>query len=160
MPSKASTAQESIALLREVGDKVYQAGALDAWGRIALAQEDNPAALRHFLDGLALQQKTKNLRHTPSMLEGVAQLVIASGRPHVAIRLLAVAATLRDHIGLARLEVDRAGYERVLASLRDPLDEASFQALWAEGCSLTTAEAIDLAAEIHPGHTDVLPNQG
>ena len=29
----------------------------DIEGSTKLAQEDNPAALRHFLDGLALQQK-------------------------------------------------------------------------------------------------------
>jgi DNA-binding CsgD family transcriptional regulator len=46
---------------------------------------------------------------------------------------------------MVRFKVHQAGYESSVAALRDAMDEADFDAAWAEGAALSTEEAIAYA---------------
>jgi hypothetical protein len=61
--------------------------------------------------------------------------------------LLSAAETLLDSIGLslAAWPEVRTDYERYLAAVRAQLDEATFAAAWAGGCTLTLEQAIAYA---------------
>src|SRR5258708_37168634 len=48
-------------------------------------------------------------------------------------------------MGMVRFQVHQAGYESSVAALRDAMEEADFDAAWAEGAALSTEEAIAYA---------------
>jgi hypothetical protein len=65
-------------------------------------------------------------------------------RPVRAARLWGAAEALREREGLSLSKFDRAnsGYERDLALVRSALDEATFDAAWAEGRAMSFEQAV------------------
>lgn len=144
-PRAGELIREGCQYLREMGDKYSEAIALDVMGRIACAQGDFPAAQGHFRAGLTVQRDSHDERAVPTLLEALV-LALASASPvERAVRLLGAAEALRGRIGLARMEVERAGYERAVFTLRGRVDGPAFAALWVDGQGLSTAQAIELA---------------
>ena len=62
-------------------------------------------------------------------------------------RLAGVATALRRSLGSALPPVDREGHERYLAAARAHLDEAAWEAAWAEGRAMPLEQAIAYALE-------------
>jgi DNA-binding SARP family transcriptional activator len=67
--------------------------------------------------------------------------------PIQAARLWGAAETLRERMGMSLSHFDLAasGYEQDLAAVRSALDEASFDAAWAEGRMMSPEQAIEYA---------------
>src|SRR5262249_15119755 len=62
-----------------------------------------------------------------------------------AARLFGAAEACRQRMGMVRFKIHQAGYEASVAALRDAMEEADFDAAWAEGAALSTEEAIAYA---------------
>jgi DNA-binding SARP family transcriptional activator len=69
--------------------------------------------------------------------------------PIQAARLWGAAEALRERMGMSFSHFDLAasGYEQHLAAVRSALDEASFEAAWAEGRAMSPEQAIEYALE-------------
>ena len=65
--------------------------------------------------------------------------------PVRAAKLLGAAEALREKIDSPMTDYERVEYEQSVARLRSMLAEAEFNALWAEGRSMTMEQAIQLA---------------
>jgi DNA-binding SARP family transcriptional activator len=85
------------------------------------------------------------------------------GRPVRAARLWGGAEALREQMGmlLSQFDLAHSGYERDLAAVTSALDEASFDAAWAEGRAMSPEQvfeyALDEPATPHEEDKDILP---
>jgi hypothetical protein len=62
-------------------------------------------------------------------------------------RLLGAAEAARERLGALIQPSDKGEYERLVASVRDRLDETTFRAAWAEGREMTLDDAVADALE-------------
>jgi hypothetical protein len=80
-------------------------------------------------------------------LECFGFLAIQAEEPHKAVRLFSAAEALREKIQSPMTDQERAEYDPYMTQLRAMLPEVEFNALWAEGRSMTMEQAIQLALE-------------
>jgi len=71
----------------------------------------------------------------------------AQGRPGRAARLFGAAEALLQDVGAPMSPSNVADYERSVAAARAELDQATFEAAWAEGRMMPLEAAIELALE-------------
>ncbi|WP_156298493.1 helix-turn-helix transcriptional regulator [Mycobacterium paragordonae] len=118
--------------------------ALLARARVALAEGDREEAERRTHDALACAANTGAYQPLAGILECLAD-VARDGDPQQAARLFGAAEAFRRRTGMVRFKVHQAGYESSVAALREVMDEADFDAAWAEGTALSADEAIAYA---------------
>jgi len=96
----ADLCQQSLALLQETGEQVSCAQALGALGWVRLAQGEYAEAAALFRESLAGLEKMGYRVGIPACLEGLARVHAAQGHPRKAGRGLAMAAALRQTMGV------------------------------------------------------------
>jgi tetratricopeptide (TPR) repeat protein len=90
----------------------------------------------------------QNLGSRPAIanqLECFAFIAISEGEPQRAARLLGAAEALRERISSQMTDFERVEYDQSLARLNTLLHAEEFNALWAEGRSMTMEQSIALA---------------
>jgi predicted ATPase/class 3 adenylate cyclase/DNA-binding CsgD family transcriptional regulator len=115
---------------------------LTTHARVAIAQGEPNQAERDAHDALARAAEVEAYLSIPDILECLA--VLAGGH-HEAARLLGAAHAIRQRIGAVRFKVYDAGYEALVAALRDAMNDNDFDAAWSEGATLSTEEAVAYA---------------
>lgn len=125
-----------------VASKWHLVAALLARARVAVAEGDHEAAERDAYYALTATVSCGVYLHLADILECLAG---TAGNQHEAARLFGAAEAFRQRAGLVRFKVHQAGYESSVTALRDAMDEADFDAAWAEGAALSTEEAIAYA---------------
>ena len=110
----------------------------DGPGRPGQAERDAHQAL-------AIARCTHGYLRVTDTLECLARLAIADRQHAYAARLLGAANAIRQRTGEGRLPMYQAGYDAVLAAVRETLEDNSFDVAWAEGAALSTEEAIAYA---------------
>lgn len=139
--------EEALTLFREVGDVRTSAMCLTIMGIAALGRGDAGQAARAFEDTLRLLRRLKDKIGTFYSLTGAAGVAVLRDQPVRAACLFGAAEALRKAIGhpvqpLKRVNYD---YESFLATTREALGEAAFEAAFSEGQAMTTEEAIEYA---------------
>jgi predicted ATPase/class 3 adenylate cyclase/DNA-binding CsgD family transcriptional regulator len=113
--------------------------------RVAIAQGEPDQAEQNAHDALAVGTEIESVLVVPDALECLAELAgAADGHPRAA-RLFGAAQAIRQRNGIARFQIYEAGYQSALAEVRNALGDKEFEAAWAEGAALSTAEAIGYA---------------
>ncbi len=148
-----SLAEESVVLSREIGDREGIAESLPLLARVLAVQGKHSAARALYEESLALVREMGNKMNIAICLEGLAAVAMAEGvteaflaggksrAPTInrgatslgAIQLWGAAHSLRQAIGAPIPPVDRATYERSVATARSQLGEKAFAKAWAEG---------------------------
>ncbi len=148
--------EESLALFRQVGDStarlVYTLESL-AW--VLLDHDDYARARALLTEGLLLAQHYGDKSQQMWALEGLACLAARSGMAQGgplkgaqrAARLFGAAEALRETCGQLPTPAERSIHERYVAMGRAHMDEAAWQAAWAEGRAMTPEQAIAYALE-------------
>lgn len=132
--------EENLALTRELGAKEFLSASLLLLG--LAAQENNERQRAHTLltECLTVAQELKLetiIAYTLSGLAGLSEL------PTQAAQILGAAAGLLTTVpGRREFVTEAAHYDRILASVRTQLDEATFAAAWNEGQALKLQETI------------------
>jgi predicted ATPase/class 3 adenylate cyclase/DNA-binding CsgD family transcriptional regulator len=119
-----------------------------AYSRLNEGDADGAAAL--FQESLVLNRQAER---RPGMILGLVGLAgVASVRRQLqrAARLLGAATALLDATRATLDTTDRRDYDRIVANVRDQLDEASFATAWAAGQAMPIAQAIVYALEPLP----------
>jgi DNA-binding CsgD family transcriptional regulator len=78
-------------------------------------------------------------------LECIATLAAEAGNYLEAARVFGAVAAIRHRLGVVRFKVLDASCEAAIATVRSAMGEANFEAAWAEGGALSTAEAVAYA---------------
>jgi ATP/maltotriose-dependent transcriptional regulator MalT len=122
-----------------------EAVALTTRAYVALAQGEPEQAERDAHESLTLTARTQGYLRTDDTLECLARLAAAEGNYQYAARLLGAADKIRQRMGHARLPMYQPGYDTVVSSVRDALENNDFDAAWSEGTALSTEEAVAYA---------------
>lgn len=151
------SAEESLAIAREIGDKGRVAIALQLLGIARSEEGDRATALEHFEESLALMREVGPTRRVAAALQNLAQWHQQGGNLDAAESLLEQSlALVHDEAGrtantaagrcsLAEVLVKRCAYERARAMLIEAMDIATeIGSNWAEGLALNVA--VQLAA--------------
>jgi DNA-binding CsgD family transcriptional regulator len=119
--------------------------ALTTRARVALAQGEPEQAERDVHDALAIATDAQAYLGISDVLECLAGLAGDGGGARQSARLCGAAHAIRQRIGEVRFKIHDAGYEELMATLRDTLGKNDFDAAWAEGAAMSTEEAIAYA---------------
>jgi hypothetical protein len=115
----------------------------NAYRRLA----DHTPARDHLQRGLELADEARDLPNVSEAVEGTAALVSLLGDFGGAARLYGAAAACREEAGVRAVHVEDR--ERDLAAVREKLGSDQFERRFAEGRSLSVADAVACAlAEI------------
>jgi DNA-binding CsgD family transcriptional regulator len=110
--------------------------------RVAIAEGQPARAERDAHDALARAADLGTHLFIPDILECLGALAGDAGSHSEAARLFGAAHSSRQSMGTIRFKVWDADYEASVASLREALGEADFDAACAEGAALSADEAI------------------
>jgi tetratricopeptide (TPR) repeat protein len=143
----ATLCDQVIALYRRLSTPVKLVTGLSDRGLVAIAQGDLDRAVICYRECLALCLETGNLSVLSWCFIGCAGIALVRRRPVQTTRLLAVAAALLGMLGETLHPVDRADYERYLATVRARLEGEQFETEWAAGEAMSREEAIACATE-------------
>jgi predicted ATPase/class 3 adenylate cyclase/Tfp pilus assembly protein PilF len=142
-----SLCEQSLAMHRELGNKAGIAYSLCHIGNAALFQEDYESAATHHAESLGILKDLGDKRVIPECLEGLASVALHQGRVERAARLWGAAEALREATGAPISPSFLADHNRTVAAARAQLDEAAWQAAWAEGRAMTMEQAITYSLE-------------
>jgi DNA-binding CsgD family transcriptional regulator len=123
----------------------FKITALTVRAFIALAQSEPEQAERDVHDALTVAVRTQGYMRVPDTLECLARLASGEGNVAYATRLLGAAQGIRQRNGYTRFPMYQAGYDAVVAEVRDALGDSAFEGAWAEGEALSIEEAIAYA---------------
>jgi hypothetical protein len=143
-----SLLSQSLATLRDLGDKRGIALVLHNLGGVAQDDHDLAAAGIRYREALTLRRELGDGRGVAEDLEGLA--ASAAGHDVLAARLLGAASTLRETLGAPHSAADRARHARVVAALRAALGKAAYRAAWDEGRAWSLDEAVAAALDLIP----------
>ena len=135
----------SLEILRPMGVTLMLGNLQHNLAHIAKNRGEYARAVALFQASLALYREQNDKKGIGEYLVGIAGIAAAMGNLERAARLFGAAQVSREAMGATLWPANRIAYERDLATLCAQLDEATFNAAWAEGQKLTLEQAIDLA---------------
>jgi DNA-binding CsgD family transcriptional regulator len=128
---------------------------LDNLGWVALLEGDTERAATEFKEGLMLRREIGEKESLPSTLEGLASVAGTRGEARRAARLFGAARTLREAMSVQQQFGEHALEEPYSSVARTRLDEASWEAAFAEGQAMTYDEVFEYAfSEEDPDTSD------
>jgi predicted ATPase/DNA-binding CsgD family transcriptional regulator len=140
--------EECLLLASETGEIRREAMMLCNLGLIAMHRADINEAIQLFRKALL---KSYQLLHDKRLIVSavllLADAIAASGELEGAARLFGAADALFKPAGVGLSPNDRPDHERVLATVREQLDDKTFQVCWNEGQALTLEQAVAHALE-------------
>ncbi len=146
-PRAEAMYREALPIYEDVGSRTDLPAILHNMAYVSLALGRQQEALSQFSEAVALQ---KELGSKPGILEGLAGLASvagAQGKPEYAARLLGAVAAARERLGGQMWPAEQVEFERSLASVRDQMDEATFEKTWSAGRNMGFDEALRYALE-------------
>jgi tetratricopeptide (TPR) repeat protein len=138
--------QEAERLLRERGNRGSLQYALDNLGWAALMRGDQQQAKSLHEESLELSRELGDKLVAAESLEGLA-CSAARGEQERVARLFGAAEALRESVGYNQAPRERALRQPFLDAARSRLEEATWEAAWAEGRAMTFEDAIAYALE-------------
>jgi tetratricopeptide (TPR) repeat protein len=137
---------EGLAIARDLGSKMQIGNTTSNLGFVAVHDGELDSARSLFVESLARARELDSKPMVAFALLGFASVAAAEKKTQRAVHLLAVVDALLEGGDKGSLDpVDEAEYQRNLAIARQQLDEATFNAAWAEGQKMTLEQAIELA---------------
>nr|MBA3472253.1 AAA family ATPase [Rubrobacter sp.] len=137
--------QESLTLAREAGDGFALAISLGMGAFASLGRGNNRRARALCEEGFVLSQQPRVMNVTAFLLHASAALAGSEGQPARSARLWGAAESLREVTGAILSPVELHVYKPYIDAARTRLDEAAWEAAWAEGKVMTPEEAVEYA---------------
>jgi tetratricopeptide (TPR) repeat protein len=137
--------EESLGLFRDVGDRLGESVVLINQAQADLNQGDIEGAGRLFTQSIVLKRDLNDTEGIAWALEGLAAVAEAAGRGLRASCLFAAAAGLRETAGAPIPAMDRAEYERNLATAHKQVDDAAWEHAWSVGRDTPLERMIEYA---------------
>jgi tetratricopeptide (TPR) repeat protein len=140
--------EECLALSRETGSRLREAIALANLGSVAQYRGLPGQAGALFAESLAILRELGDEKYSAMTLADMAGSIAAQGHPQAAARLLGASEALLEALRIVTHAGNRPDYDRHVAAVREQLDEATFDAAWAEGGAMSLKEAVSYALEV------------
>jgi DNA-binding SARP family transcriptional activator len=147
LDSAASQLEVALALARELGDLRNTAMSLFILGNVEIVRGDFDRGVMLLEEGAGISRGLGDLLGTAYYIWVFGKVNALRRNPIQAARLWGAAEALRERMGMSFSHFDLAasGYEQDLATVRSALDEASFEAAWAEGRAMYPDQALEYA---------------
>jgi non-specific serine/threonine protein kinase len=133
---------EAMVIHRTLGASWSFAQTLGERAHAAVMQNDPILAASLYAEGIAVAEEIGDLRSLLGLVACMASVALALGQPQHGVRLLGAAAAAREVSGIHR-SVNAPLIERITNEARGALPEPAFRAAWANGESLSFAEATE-----------------
>jgi DNA-binding CsgD family transcriptional regulator len=155
----AALTEEAVELVRERrrGFMGFLPRALDTLGSAALSGGDLEWAKAVLAESLALSKEVGDKDTTSTSLEGLACVAGARGEAARAARLFGAARALHEATGYQQTLDERALRDPYLTAARSRLEEASWEATFAEGQAMTFEQAVEYALSEEEPHPSTVP---
>jgi predicted ATPase/DNA-binding XRE family transcriptional regulator len=144
------TIEEGLALARKLGDRLGINDALYTLAQVAQARGDNDLAALRFEEGVALSAEMEDRANLGYFLEGLAVAAGVRDEAERSARLFGAAERMLRAAEAPVYEVyepNRSLYERVKDDVRLRLGEEGYEAVQAEGQTMTFERAVAYALE-------------
>jgi predicted ATPase/DNA-binding XRE family transcriptional regulator len=144
IPRARQLAEKGLSLAREVGARDALYLTLQALATVARAEGDHERAARLFGEGLTLSVEVEDRSSLAYYLQGLAAIAASEGELVRAARLWGAAEALLETTEIIAYAhaPDPSLYQRQVAAAREGLDEAAWEAAWAEGRTMTLEEVV------------------
>jgi predicted ATPase/DNA-binding CsgD family transcriptional regulator len=152
-----SLAERGLALCREMGDKHGTSIALSTLAGVAQAERDYERARDLFEERLAVSAELGNDADVVHSLEGLASVAGAEDSIVRAARLWGAAEALLEKIEAVYTYVPDRSLHRSRVTARSQIEEAAWEAAWAEGRAMSPEQATEYALEQQSGPEPVAP---
>jgi predicted ATPase len=125
--------EEALAIWRELGDRAGMALSLRNLAQLVGTAGDRPRATALYAECAKLCGELGDRVCLADVLEGLALSAAAWAEFALAARLAAAAGALREHLGAPLPPSHQDALDRLTATAREALGEATFQATWLAG---------------------------
>jgi non-specific serine/threonine protein kinase len=144
-----SLAQRGLALSRQVGERQAISTALYTLATLAQAERDHERARDLFEEGLPVSAALGNETDVAHCLEGLASVAASEGRIVRAACLWGAEEVLLEKIdvGVHTYVPERTLHQNQIVAVRPLIDEAAWEAAWAEGRAMSPGQAVEYALE-------------
>jgi predicted ATPase/transcriptional regulator with XRE-family HTH domain len=132
----------SLALCRNLGNPYHLVSVLQDQGYLAEQQGDQARAAVLLRESLVRGHELGYPWMSVWCLAGLGRVALAQGQAEYATQLLGATATLFEIFDPAMDPMDRADYERTVATARVHLSATTFDTAWAIGRAMTVEQAI------------------
>ncbi len=146
----AALNEESLALCREMDkavDKHSMGYPLGNLGSVEIRRGNYERATLLLAESLAIFREVGDKQVIAMCLASLAGVAGFVGQPEKAARLFSATAAQLEEISSTLDTADQRDYDLNLAAARAQLDEAAWQAAWAEGRAMSMEQAIEYALE-------------
>jgi tetratricopeptide (TPR) repeat protein len=118
-------------------------------GDIELQAGNLAESQRYLSQSILVFQEIGQRAYVSHGLESFAFIAKRNEQPERAARLLAAGEALREGLGTSLIAVMRLDdeYDATIAWLHERLDDATYEAIWSEGCGISMDQAVALALE-------------
>jgi predicted ATPase/Tfp pilus assembly protein PilF len=154
----AALVEESLVLSREIGNRHLTAYSLHVLANIANDVGDYTRAVASLRKALELDRELGDRGGLAYVFEGFACTAVALGDPERAMRLMGVAAALREDLEMVRSPAESAALEAYTVRARAALGEAAAERALAEGRALGVEQAV--AEALGTGRMKALRDSG
>jgi DNA-binding NarL/FixJ family response regulator len=134
--------EESLVVLRELGDKRSVTMCLAGLADVALSREDPATARTLAEEAVTLSSEVGDRWFAAFSLDGLANAMLVAGQAEQSARLFGAAMAMRAAIGAALPAARQAVHQRCLPLLRTQLSEAALAAAWKQGQNLTLEQIL------------------
>ena len=141
----ASRLEEGLAKCRELGSLREASMAHFILGNVEIDRDHLDRGVALLLEGARITRELGDHLGTAYYVWGLGRVAVLRENPERAARLWGAAESLREHMGmtLSGFDLAQSRYDRDLTSVRSLLGDASFEAAWAEGRSMSPEQATD-----------------
>jgi len=137
---------EAVSVAQEMDDKWSEAREFVWLGMVTAYKGDDYEEAAGFLEeGFALIREVGDWEWVAYALDSFAVLAGAKAQGERAARLWGAAEALRKSIGATLHPTDLPDYDRSVAAVRSQLDEAAWEAAFAQGMAMSAEEAAEYA---------------
>jgi hypothetical protein len=148
-PSRAKKKYEdSVTLMREIGNKSFLAYPLRRLGYLALQDNDALPAWNYLMESLVLNREVGDKRAVAACLTSLAVLAERLDAPDLATRLLGLVENRLDALAVSLLYMDQAELGKLRNRLLNRLDEERFNTAFGEGWEMNEDEGVETARKI------------
>jgi DNA-binding NarL/FixJ family response regulator len=140
--------EEGVVLARQIGERLVLADNLQDLGQLATSEGHYTEARSLLRESLRLHQDLGTPWGIAQSLDCIAALAAAEAQPECAVQLAAVAASLREAIGVPLYPLKRAMLASLLVPLRNSFGSDTISAIWQEGREMPEEQALELALAI------------
>jgi predicted ATPase/DNA-binding SARP family transcriptional activator len=140
--------EETVAILRELGDLNFLAYSLRRLAQLYWQEGHYDRAIAQLRESLILNQDVTDPRGIIACLAGFAAIAIEQEQYQRAAQLMGAVETQLVSIGIRLLYMDKMEYDRKLAVLQTKLDQHTLKKFWEKGNGMSLEQAIGFALDI------------